>query len=75
MTYRFCGKDYDAAVMAAGHCGVGLGQTPNAMANMEAVIEEKGPADIAMFIFPIVLAVAVNLFNPLIITFFIDLLA
>lgn len=75
VTYRFCGKDYDAAVMAAGHCGVGLGQTPNAMANMEAVIEEKGPADIAMFIFPIVLAVAVNLFNPLVITFFIDLLA
>lgn len=75
VTYRFCGKDYDAAVMAAGHCGVGLGQTPNAMANMEAVIEEKGPADIAMFVFPIVLAVAVNLFNPLVITFFIDLLA
>lgn len=75
VTYRFCGKDYDAAVMAAGHCGVGLGQTPNAMANMEAVIEEKGPADVAMFVFPIVLAVAVNLFNPLVITFFIDLLA
>ena len=73
VTYRFCGKDYDAAVMAAGHCGVGLGQTPNAMANMEAVIEEKGPADVAMFIFPIVLAIAVNLTNPIVITFFINI--
>lgn len=73
VTYRLCGKDYDSAVMAAGHCGVGLGQTPNAMANMEAIIEEKGPADMAMFVFPIVLAIAVNLTNPIVITFFINI--
>ena len=30
-------SDYDAAVMAGGHCGFGLGATPNAVANMEAV--------------------------------------
>lgn len=72
VTYNLLGRDYDAAVMVAGHCGVGLGQTPNAMANMEAIIEEKGPADVAMFIFPIVLAIAVNLTNPIIITFFIN---
>lgn len=75
VSFKLLGKDYDAAVMAAGHCGVGLGQTPNAMANMEAIIEEKGPADLAMFVFPIVLAIAVNLFNPIVITFFINLLA
>ncbi len=74
VTFNLTGRDYDAAVMVAGHCGVGLGQTPNAMANMEAVIEEKGPADVAMFVLPIVLAIAVNFFNPLIITFFIDML-
>ena len=74
VTYNLAGRDYDAAVMVAGHCGVGLGQTPNAMANMEAIIEQKGPADVAMFVFPIVLAIAVNLFNPLIITFFINFL-
>lgn len=72
VTFNLLGADYDAAVMVAGHCGVGLGQTPNAMANMEAIIEEKGPADVAMFIFPIVLAIAVNLTNPIIITFFIN---
>lgn len=74
ITFRLTGKNYDAAVMVAGHCGVGLGQTPNAMANMEAVIEEKGPADVAMFVLPIVLAIAVNFFNPLVITFFINFL-
>lgn len=72
VTFNLLGANYDAAVMVAGHCGVGLGQTPNAMANMEAIIEEKGPADVAMFIFPIVLAIAVNLTNPIIITFFIN---
>ena len=72
VTFNLLGRNYDAAVMVAGHCGVGLGQTPNAMANMEAIIEEKGPADVAMFIFPIVLAIAVNLTNPIIITFFIN---
>ncbi|WP_297689997.1 sodium/glutamate symporter [uncultured Anaerococcus sp.] len=73
VTFNLLGRDYDAAVMVAGHCGVGLGQTPNAMANMEAIIEEKGPADVAMFIFPIVLAIAVNLTNPIVITFFINI--
>lgn len=72
VSFNLLGRDYDAAVMVAGHCGVGLGQTPNAMANMEAIIEEKGPADVAMFIFPIVLAIAVNLTNPIVITFFIN---
>lgn len=74
VTFNLLERNYDAAVMVAGHCGVGLGQTPNAIANMEAVIEKEGPADVAMFIFPIVLAIAVNLFNPIVITFFINLL-
>lgn len=74
VTFNLTGRDYDAAVMVAGHCGVGLGQTPNAIANMEAIIEKEGPADVAMFVLPIVLAIAVNLFNPIVITFFINLL-
>lgn len=74
VTFNLVERSYDAAVMVAGHCGVGLGQTPNAIANMEAVIEKEGPADVAMFIFPIVLAIAVNLFNPIVITFFINFL-
>lgn len=74
VTFNLTGRNYDAAVMVAGHCGVGLGQTPNAIANMEAIIEKEGPADVAMFVLPIVLAIAVNLFNPIVITFFINFL-
>lgn len=74
VTFNLTSRDYDAAVMVAGHCGVGLGQTPNAIANMEAIIEKEGSADVAMFVLPIVLAIAVNLFNPLVITFFINFL-
>ena len=73
VTFKLSGSNYDAAVIAAGHCGVGLGQTPNAIANMEAIIEKEGPADVAMFVFPVVLAIAVNLSNPIVITFCINL--
>src|SRR3989344_3107076 len=36
VTFRVMGRDYDAAVIAAGHCGFGMCATPNAMANMQA---------------------------------------
>lgn len=75
VTFKSMGKDYEAAVMAAGHCGVGLGQTPNAIANMSAVIDENGPAPNAWFILPVITVVLINLANPLIITFFINMFA
>lgn len=70
ITFKTMGKDYDAAVMAAGHCGVGLGQTPNAIANMSSIIEENGPAPEALFTLPVVTVIFINIFNPVIITFF-----
>jgi ESS family glutamate:Na+ symporter len=70
VTFKTMGKDYDAAVMAAGHCGVGLGQTPNAIANMSSIIEENGPAPEAWFTLPVVTVIFINIFNPVIITFF-----
>ena len=73
VTFRTTGKDYDAAVMAAGHCGVGLGQTPNAVANMAAVIDRNGPAPTAWFVLPVVTVIFINIMNPIIITFFINL--
>jgi hypothetical protein len=63
------------AVMAAGHCGVGLGQTPNAVANMAAVIDKNGPAPTAWFVLPVVTVIFINIMNPIIITAFINFLA
>lgn len=73
ITFVAMGKNYNAAVMAAGHCGVGLGQTPNAMANMSAIIEDNGPAPTAWFVLPVITVIFINICNPLVITFFINL--
>jgi ESS family glutamate:Na+ symporter len=72
VTFRVVGKDYEAAVMAAGHCGVGLGQTPNAVANMATVIEKYGPAPNAWFMLPVITVIFINVFNPFVITLFMN---
>ncbi len=72
VTFKTMGSSYDAAVMAAGHCGVGLGQTPNAVANMASIIEENGPAPNAWFVLPVITVVFINIFNPIVITTFIN---
>jgi ESS family glutamate:Na+ symporter len=75
VTFRAMGRDYDAAVMAGGHCGFGLGATPNAVANMEAIVEKFGPAPRAFLVIPMVGAFFIDFTNALIITFFINLVA
>lgn len=73
--FRILGKDYDATVMSAGMCGVGIGSTPNAVANMDSVIVDNGPAPIPMTILPPVVSIALSVLNPVIITFAIKLLS
>lgn len=73
ITFRFNGKDYDAAVMATGHCGFGLGATPNAMANMEVFTKENGLAPRAFFVLPVVGALFIDFTNATVITFFINM--
>jgi len=50
VTYRMMGKNYDAAVLAAGHCGFGLGATPTAIANMQAITDRFGPSHMALLL-------------------------
>jgi len=72
VTFRILGKDYDAAVLAAGHCGFGLGATPNGIANMTSVSEKFGPAPRAFFVLPIVGAFLIDFTNAIIITAFVN---
>ena len=72
VTFRVMGRDYDAAVMAGGHCGFGLGATPNAVANMEAITARFGPAPRAFLVLPMVGAFFIDFTNALIITTFIN---
>jgi len=68
------GRDYDAAVMAGGHCGFGLGATPNAVANMKSLVERYGPAPRAFLVLPMVGAFFIDFTNAVIITTFLNLL-
>ncbi len=67
--FKLLGKNYDAAVMVAGFAGHGLGATPNAMANMSAVVQRFGPSKKAFLVVPIVGAFLIDVFGiPIIIT-------
>ncbi|MDD1505687.1 sodium/glutamate symporter [Lysinibacillus sp. CNPSo 3705] len=67
--FKILGKNYDAAVMVAGFAGHGLGATPNAMANMSAVVQRFGPSQKAFLVVPIVGAFLIDVFGiPIIIT-------
>ena len=63
ITFNIMGRDYDAAVMSTGHCGFGLGATPNAMANMETFTKANGPSVKAFFIIPIVGSLFIDFIN------------
>ena len=75
VTFRVMGRDYDAAVMASGHCGFGLGATPNAVANMESLVERFGSAPRAFLVVPMVGAFFIDFTNALIITTYINFFA
>ena len=74
VVYNIMGRDYDAAVIAAGTCGFGMGATPNAMANMQAICYKYAPSVKAYLIIPIVGSLFADFLNSLTITFFINLL-
>lgn len=75
VTFKVLGKDYDAAVMSAGMCGVAIGSTPNAVANMDSVVADNGPAPIPMTILPPVVSIALSVLNPVFITMAIQILS
>ncbi len=70
--FNIMGRDYDAAVLTAGTCGFGMGATPNAMANMQAVTEKYLPSVKAYILVPIVGSLFADFINSLTITFFIN---
>ena len=75
LLFRVMGRNYEAAVMAAGTCGFGLGATPNAIANMSVMVERFGPAPTAFFVIPLIGALIVDFVNSSIVTVLLNLLA
>lgn len=74
ITFNIMGRDYDAAIIVAGHCGFGMGATPNGITNMEAICDKYKYSKIAFFTVPIVGALFIDFFNVSIISIFITYL-
>ncbi|EJN6826586.1 sodium:glutamate symporter [Vibrio cidicii] len=72
VTFRTMGRNYDAAVMAGGHCGFGLGATPTAVMNMGSIVNRFGPSPQAFMVVPIVGAFFIDIVNLLILQGFIS---
>lgn len=71
--YTIMGRNYDAAILSAGACGFGMGATPNAMANMQALTSKFAPSVKAYILVPIVGSMFADFINSLVITYFINL--
>jgi ESS family glutamate:Na+ symporter len=67
------GRNYDAAVIAAGHCGFGLGATPTAIANLQAVTGRHGNSALAFLLIPIIGAFLIDITNAVMIQGFLTL--
>jgi len=73
VTFPVLGRNYDAAVIAAGHCGFGLGATPTAIANMQAVTDRFGSSALAFLVVPMVGAFFIDIANAIVIKLFLAL--
>lgn len=73
VTFRVMGKDYNAAIIAGGHCGFGLGATPTAVANMEALVSRYGPSPQAFLVVPMVGAFFIDISNTLVLQIYLAL--
>lgn len=66
ITFKFMGRNYDAAVIAGGHGGFGMGATPTAVMNMGALVSRNGPSPQAFMVVPIVGAFFIDIANLII---------
>ncbi len=73
VVFKGLGKNYEAAVMAAGFPGLTLGTTATAIVNMTAITKEHGAAHRAFLLVPIVGGFFVGIANAIVITYFTNL--
>ncbi|NLS11909.1 sodium/glutamate symporter [Vibrio sp. SM6] len=75
VTFKVMGRNYDAAVIASGHCGFGLGATPTAVMNMGSIVNRYGPSPQAFMVVPIVGALFIDIMNLIILQAYLSFLA
>lgn len=74
ITFRAMGANYEAAVLVAGQCGFGLGATPTAIANLQAVCARYGVAPQAFILVPVVGAFLIDIANAIVISLFVNII-
>ena len=75
ITFPLCGKNYDAAIIAVGHTGFGLGAVPVSMATMTSVCDQYYYSKLAFFVVPLIGGFISNLTNAVAITTFMNIAA
>ncbi len=73
VVFKVLKSDYEAATMAGAFCGICLGTTATAIANMQAITKSHGPAPQAFIVIPIAGAFLVDILNVIILTTLISL--
>jgi ESS family glutamate:Na+ symporter len=73
VTFPLCGRNYDAAIIAVGHTGFGLGAVPVSMATMTSVCEQYHYSKLAFFVVPLIGGFISNLTNAVAITTFLNI--
>ncbi len=68
VSYRMFGKDYGAAVMAAGNVGWSCGSGSNAVANEKAIMDQYGWHTIAWVLYPSFAVIIDDIYNPIILS-------
>jgi ESS family glutamate:Na+ symporter len=74
VTFPFLGRDYDAAVMSSGIFGFGMGATPVALSNMQAVTLNRPLSHTAFLVIPIVGGMFLDIINSFTILFFLNMI-
>jgi ESS family glutamate:Na+ symporter len=72
VTWPAVGRDYEGAIMTAGHIGFGLGNTATAVASMDALTNRYGPAPKAYTVVPPTGGFLIDLTNAIVITVFLN---
>ena len=70
VSFNMFGRDYGAAVMAAGNCGWGCGSGPNAVANEKAVMDQYGWHNVAWVLYPSFAVIIDDIYNPIFLSLF-----
>ncbi|AWD32675.1 Sodium/glutamate symporter [Candidatus Kinetoplastibacterium sorsogonicusi] len=75
IVFRVLRRDYEAAVISGAFCGIGLGTTATAIANMQSITKRHGNAPQSFIVVPITGAFLVDIMNVVVLTSFISFYA